>query len=264
MAKVITNQEFIKRLKDIADNYKTLYVYKCFGAPLVGQSVTRYCNNCSYNKKASRTNKIKAAADQSPPVYGFDCSGLIKGVLWGWNGNATATYGGVKYASNDVPDKSANQLINLCSDVSTDFSEIEVGEAVWKEGHIGIYIGDGLAIECTPKWKDGVQYTACNCTKSGYNSRYWTKHGKLPYIEYLANGDDEMKLPTLRKGNKSETVGALQAMLIGYGYSCGSYGVDNSFGGATQKAVFAYQEDNDLEVDGVVGSKTWNSLLGLD
>ena len=49
---------------------------------------------------------------------------------------------------------------------------------------IGVYIGDGLAVECTPSWDNKVQITACNCSKSGYNRRNWTKHGKLPYIEY--------------------------------------------------------------------------------
>jgi len=54
------------------------------------------------------------------------------------------------------------------------------------EGHIGVYVGDGLAVECTPKWENKVQITACNCSKSGYNRRNWTKHGKLPYIDYVA------------------------------------------------------------------------------
>ena len=52
------------------------------------------------------------------------------------------------------------------------------------KGHIGIYVGDGLAVECTPAWKNCVQITACNCSKSGYQRRNWTKHGKLPYVTY--------------------------------------------------------------------------------
>lgn len=52
-------------------------------------------------------------------------------------------------------------MITVCKNVSTDFSRIEVGEAVWMEGHIGVYIGDGLAVECTPCWDNKVQITAC-------------------------------------------------------------------------------------------------------
>lgn len=53
-------------------------------------------------------------------------------------------------------------------------------------GHWGLYIGDGLAVECTPIWGNGVQITAVlNIgSKSGYNVRRWTKHGKLPWVEY--------------------------------------------------------------------------------
>lgn len=179
---VMTNKELAAKLRDVATNYKTLYVMGCFGAPMTEANKTRYCNNYSYNKKAARTAMIKAA---SADTFGFDCVCLIKGILWGWNGNKNATYGGAKYASNGVPDIGADSMITKCSELSTNFNDIEVGEAVWMSGHIGVYIGDGLAVECTPSWENKVQITACNCTKSGYKRRNWTKHGKLPYIEYV-------------------------------------------------------------------------------
>ena len=148
---------------------------------------TRYCNNHAYNKAADRTAMIKAA---SADTFGFDCVCLIKGLLWGWNGDASKTYGGAQYAVNGVPDIGADTMITKCSNISTDFSKIEVGEAVWLSGHIGIYIGDGLAVECTPSWKNCVQVTACNCAKSGYNRRNWTKHGKLPYVSYTGMAEN--------------------------------------------------------------------------
>ena len=70
-------------------------------------------------------------------------------------------------------------------------------------------------------------------------------------------------LPVLMKGSKGKTVKALQILLIGYGYSCGSSGVDGSFGSATTKAVEAFQKDNSLEVDAKVGPMTWAKLLGV-
>ena len=175
------NKELVKKLIDIAENYKTLYVMGCFGSPMTDANKTRYCNNHSYNKSATRQKMIKGATTDT---FGFDCVNLIKGILWGWNGDKTKTYGGATYASNGVPDVSADGMIAKCTNLSTDFSNIEIGEAVWMSGHIGVYIGDGLAVECTPSWKNCVQITACNCTKSGYNRRDWVKHGKLPYITY--------------------------------------------------------------------------------
>lgn len=178
----MTNIELANKVKDVAKNYKTLYVMGCFGAPMTAGNKKRYTQNHDYNKQSARTKMINAA---SADTFGFDCVCLIKGVLWGWNGDKSATYGGAKYKSNNVPDIGADSMIKVCKDVSTDFSKIEVGEAVWMSGHIGVYIGDGLAVECTPKWENKVQVTACNCSKSGYNRRNWTKHGKLPYVTYV-------------------------------------------------------------------------------
>lgn len=184
--KITTGAQLATKAIDVAKNYKTLYVLGCFGAPMNAANKTRYCNNYDYNKKADRTAMIKAA---SADTFGFDCVCLIKGLLWGWNGDTSKTYGGAGYACNGVPDIGADSMIKVCKEVSPDFSKIEVGEAVWMEGHIGIYVGNGLAVECTPKWDNNVQITACNCSKSGYNRRNWTKHGKLPYVSYTGKGD---------------------------------------------------------------------------
>ena len=159
----------------------------CFGAPMTAANKARYAKNNPYNTAADRTRMINAA---SADTFGFDCVCLIKGLLWGWSGDASKTYGGAGYAVNGVPDIGADTMITKCSSVSTDFSKIEVGEAVWCKGHIGVYIGGGLAVECTPKWKNCVQVTACNCSKSGYNRRDWTKHGKLPYVTYTGQAEN--------------------------------------------------------------------------
>ena len=183
-APVKTNLELVERLVDIATNYKTLYVMGCFGAPMTDSNKNRYSNNHSYNKQPQRTAMIKAA---SADTFGFDCVCLIKGVLWGWDGKLNSTYGGAVYASNGVPDLDADRMFAQCSGQSTDFSKIEIGEAVWLKGHIGVYIGNGLAVECTPSWDNCVQITAVRniSKKDGYADRQWTKHGKLPYIEYV-------------------------------------------------------------------------------
>lgn len=184
MAKITTAAELAKKAIDVAKNYKTLYVMGCFGAPMTAANKTRYTKNHEYNKAAARKAMIKAATSST---FGFDCVCLIKGLLWGWNGSKTKTYGGASYGSNGVPDINADSMINVCKEVSTDFSDIEIGEAVWTEGHIGIYVGDGLAVESTPSWKNCVQLTACNCAKTGYKRRNWKKHGKLPYVTYASD-----------------------------------------------------------------------------
>jgi hypothetical protein len=183
---VMKASEFVAKLKDVAQNYKTLYVMGCFGAPMTAANKTRYINNGAsngYNAAPARRAMINAA---TADTFGFDCVCLIKGVLWGWNGDASKIYGGASYAVNGVPDIGADTMITKCKGVSTNFSNVEVGEALWCSGHIGVYIGGGLAVECSPAFDNDVQITAVKNmgTKSGYNARTWTKHGKLPYIEY--------------------------------------------------------------------------------
>ena len=169
MATVMTSAEFVKRLKAAATDYKTLYVMGCFGAPMNSANKKRYTANHSYNKQAARTAMINAA---TADTFGFDCVCLIKGILWGWSGDKSKTYGGAGYAVNGVPDIGADSMIKVCSGVSTNFSSIVPGEAVWMEGHIGVYVGDGLAVECTPKWDNKVQITAVGNIgkKSSYNT----------------------------------------------------------------------------------------------
>lgn len=279
MATVMKASEFVDKLVDVAKNYKTLYVMGCFGAPMSDANKKRYTKNHTYNTQAKRTAMINSATSDT---FGFDCVNLLKGVLWGWNGDKSKTYGGAKYATKGVPDTNADGMIKLCRDVTTDFSKIEVGEAVWCTGHIGVYIGNGLAVESTPAWKNCVQITAVKNigTKSGYVARNWTKHGKLPYVEYDVKSDSAVKIEPettkpkpkkmctveiemLEKCAENSTVKALQTLLIGYGYSCGKYGADGDFGSDTLKAVKAYQDAKDLEADGVVGPATWSKLLGV-
>lgn len=174
---------FAAKARWIAEKLKTLYVMGGFGAPLNEANKARYTgpNANAYNRKPNRTALIREA---SADTFAFDCVGLIKGILWGFDGKTGSVYGGATYASNGVPDIDANEMIRRCSGRSEDFTELQVGEAVWKLDHIGIYIGGGLAVECTPAWYDRVQITACNCDRSGYSRRNWTQHGKLPWIDY--------------------------------------------------------------------------------
>lgn len=67
-------------------------------------------------------------------------------------------------------------------------------------------------------------------------------------------------LDTLRNGSKSDNVKALQILLNGLGYSCGT--ADGDFGSKTLTAVKNFQKAKGLKQDGVVGAKTWAAILG--
>lgn len=65
--------------------------------------------------------------------------------------------------------------------------------------------------------------------------------------------------PTLKKGSKNDYVFHWQKYLNISGFFCGLE--DGIFGKNTELAVKQYQLSKGLEADGVIGPKTWNSLM---
>ena len=69
-------------------------------------------------------------------------------------------------------------------------------------------------------------------------------------------------MANLKQGSSGSDVKKLQTALMNAGYDVGTAGADGIFGSKTEAAVKAYQKDNGLVVDGIVGSKTSGSLYG--
>ena len=187
MSYVMTSEEFVKKARDIAKNYKTAYLLGTFGWSCTSMSIARAIESNKTNAaRPAWQSRAKKIVGQG---YLFDCCGLAKGILWGWSGKLSMNYGGAKYGSNGVPDIGADYLIKRCPNGgSTNFKDMVPGEMVWMTGHMGIYLGDGLVAEATPAWDGGVQISVCTnliASKAGYTKkRKWTRHGKLPWVDY--------------------------------------------------------------------------------
>lgn len=69
---------------------------------------------------------------------------------------------------------------------------------------------------------------------------------------------DESALPQLGKGNRGGYVKMLQRLLNARKQSLN---VDGIFGDLTKASVLAFQKQADIEIDGIVGPKTWHMLL---
>lgn len=82
----------------------------------------------------------------------------------------------------------------------------------------------------------------------------------IPEGEIVTEGEGDEALPTLRKGDRGDTVKLLQEELVKQGYDVGKAGCDGIFGSKTKEAVKAFQKAHDLTVDGVVGWRTWSAL----
>lgn len=81
------------------------------------------------------------------------------------------------------------------------------------------------------------------------------------FLQSSGKDDDTVALTmkVVKSGNKGNTVKAVQILLNGYGYSCGT--PDGQFGNKTLAAVKKFQKEKGLTVDGVVGQKTYEKLL---
>lgn len=99
--------------------------------------------------------------------------------------------------------------------------------------------------------------------------KYAAETAAAPAVkEEKKEADYKLGLRILSKGCKGEDVRALQILLIGRGYSCGTAGADGDFGSATDNALRKYQKEHKdqsgkaLAVDGEAGPATMGSLLG--
>lgn len=109
-----------------------------------------------------------------------DCIGLLKGYAWLDTTDMT-----IGYAENGAPDYGANQMYQYVKEsgkAGEDYGGMaslpEIpGLMLWKEGHAGVYIGGGYAIEAM-----GTQY---GVVKTEVDGRGWEGWGKLPFLEYL-------------------------------------------------------------------------------
>lgn len=176
-----------------------------------------------------------------------DCSGLL---VWAFK----KLGGSIYHGSNTMWNKYCTNQGSL-----TGVVKIRPGTAVFmlKDGnrhHVGLYIGDGMCIE--------AQGTRTGVVQS-HLSR-WDEWGELVGVDYSGVGYDlvEIGLRTLRKGDSGADVRTAQELLVSAGYDVGK--VDGIYGGNTLSAVRAFQHDNGLTPDGIVGPLTWDKLKATE
>ena len=275
MAYVMTANEMIEKCLDIVNNYKTIYMYAAYGFQVTDKTIEGKAKQNLNNWYTSKKIKmLKEVANQTPPTWGFDCVNLLKGILWGWTGDTTKEKGGAKYGANGVPDTNANGFFKRCINKSSDFSTIQPGEAVWLDGHIGVYIGNNLCVECTPSFSNKVLISGLKnvASSSKYPNRAWTQHGFIPWLDYegvlpgQVPTEKEYQLGerTLQRGlPKAKDVQELQEYLIELGFDLGSYGADGEFGSKTEDAVKKFQKKYGLTANGIFDKTSYNKLMEI-
>jgi hypothetical protein len=148
-----------------------------------------------------------------------------------------------------------------------DWQDNGVGDNAGWPDHVGIVekVENGKLTVIEGNYKKGV-----NCRVLAVNAIKIRGYGVPKYeTEPKTVKTTTVSLPILKRGAKGSSVKAMQILLIGYGYEMKStdgktvYGADESFGGATERALKKYQAANGLEADGSCGPKTWKKLLGV-
>lgn len=71
---IMTGEELAKRCVDVAQNFRTIYMYACYGFQVTTATIkSKAQQNLNGWYTASNIKKLEAVANQMPPVWGFDC-----------------------------------------------------------------------------------------------------------------------------------------------------------------------------------------------
>lgn len=101
---------------------------------------------------------------------------------------------------------------------------------------------------------DWVRRLQKECNAQGYSHQT---------VDGIAGPNTLAGCPQLGRKSKGNITKLAQERLISLGYNCGSCGADGENGPGTQRAIKAFQSDNGLAADGIIGRNTWRKLLGL-
>lgn len=188
----------------------------------------------------------------------YDCSSLVISCCED-NGiplkTAGATYtGNIRSAALKIGFKDVIKSVNLSTG-----SGLKKNDILLKaNSHVAFYIGNGKIVHASINekgtvtgGKPGDQTGKEICIRSYYNKPW---DSILRYTGEISESNSAIVVKNyLSKGDVGDAIKEMQKMLIGCGFSCGSSGIDGSFGPDTDKALRSFQEFYGLEVDGKYG-----------
>lgn len=138
-------------------------------------------------------------------------------------------------------------------------NDFAVGTVLWKQGHVGVYIGDGYCVEAK-----GIRYGTVKTPVKNTKWVYGLTYADMEY-EYSKKivGENRKQNPfkepttTVKYGFKGESVMWLQFELNEAG---NKLMVDGIFGTKTLEALMKFQQSCKIEVDGICGKITIKNL----
>ena len=144
--------------------------------------------------------------------------------------------------------------------VMYDWDDTGSGDTTGQPEHVGMVeavSGNSITVI------EGNYQNAVKRRSLSVNGRYIRGYCLPDYASRATEEENEKGLPQLARGARNDTVKAMQILLAGYGFACGSWGADGEFGADTEQVLKAFQTARGLEADGVCGRLTWGALLGV-
>lgn len=147
------------------------YVYGGYGQVCTKQYLDQQASLFPSNNEAG--GEMREVGEKWLGKRVCDCIGLIKSYAW-----YNADSGKIVAGSNGFTDCGANSIWSSVTESGpiSNMSDTP-GLAVWMDGHIGVYIGNGEVIE--------AQGTAYGVVKTQLKGRGWTRWLKIPNIKYV-------------------------------------------------------------------------------
>lgn len=221
----------------------TPYVYGAKGAD--GKFTQEKLNWLAKNYPSIFTTSYIYKAKKFVGQVCCDCSGLIS-----W-------YTGKVYGSSQLYSK-ANKRGTIAT-----VDKAPIGAVLWKNGHVGVYIGNGECIE-----EKGIAY---GCVKSKISNTAFTHWLTFDFMDYSEVVEVEVEVDEkktnpykepkieIKRGFKGNDVKWLQFELQEAGFKTVS--IDGSFGPKTEKGLKSFQKSSKITVDGVCGPQTRKALI---
>ncbi|NLW92897.1 MAG: hypothetical protein GXY34_15010 [Syntrophomonadaceae bacterium] len=169
MIDIYTNIGLVEYAKAWLD-YETRYGWGCWGQPVSDSIISQKAKQYPAHYNVTRRGDLVKLVGKA---WLIDCVGLIKGYYWDCKpGGKSVGY----HAASDV-DADTMYARATCKGPISTLPE-KPGLCVQMDGHIGIYIGNGLVIESTKgPLGDGVVQTKLT-------DRKWLHWLQCPYIIY--------------------------------------------------------------------------------
>lgn len=258
--------EGLARFAEKCAAVNTPYIYATYGAILTERKLAEvkklYPERMSDKRyQYARTHYVGKQTE--------DCYGLVKRYRWtGGDEENPAITDPPKYDSRtDVNADTAYQKANVKGTIRT-IPEVR-GLIVWKKGHVGVYLGNGLVAEARGFDFGTVISKLSDRPFTHWFQDIWINYDQPePQPQPTPGGEYDVKVKTLKRNADGSAmvdpnVLVFQSMMNtlkitddeGKSLVC-----DSHYGKRSEQACKRFQSKKGLAVDGKCGPKTWDRI----